>query len=142
MATKASETAFPQVDISKFFEQMKVPGLDMDKLVETQRKTVEAMIEAQQTTSEVYQGVIRRHVEMMQSSMEDMSAALNDVMKQESPSDAAAKQLSFVQKSLESNFANLRELAEMTSGAHSQAFKIMQDRFSESLAALKANGKS
>ncbi|NWG47013.1 MAG: phasin family protein [Alphaproteobacteria bacterium] len=131
MARTGSEPAFPTVDVSKFFESFKIPGLEMNGVMDGQRKTVQAMIEAQRIAAEAYQGVFRRQVELAQEAMEDLTAAMKEVMSQDSPSDAATKHLEFVRKSIESSFANLREIAEMTTGAHTEAFKVMQARIGE-----------
>ena len=138
----STESVFPTMDFSKIFESFKVPGLEMDSMMDTQRRNVQALIDAQRATAEAYQSVFRRQVELMQGSVESLTGAMKEMMSQDSPTEAASKQMEFVRKAFETNLANLREIAELTAGAHTEAFKIVQERLNQNLAQAKPGNGS
>ena len=65
------------MDFSKFFAEMKLPALpDMETFVAANRKNLETLSAANRVALEGAQAVARRHMEIVQSSMAEMSEAM------------------------------------------------------------------
>src|ERR1700733_4849015 len=65
----------PFGDLTKMLEQFKVPGVDMSALIESRRKDIEAIVEANKTAYESMQAVARKQQEMLARAMQDIQAA-------------------------------------------------------------------
>ena len=135
MATKQAEQFF-DFDISKYLGDFKVPGVDVDSLVSSQRKNIEALTQANKVAFEGFQAVAKRQVEIMRETMTEAASVLRNVMTG-IPADAKVAP-EVLKKAFESALANMRELAEMTSKANSEAFDIIQKRVTDSIEELKS----
>lgn len=134
---KTTGNPFLDIDVTKFLGDYKVPGVDVDSLLASQRKNIEAITAANQLAVEGLQAVIRRQAEILRQSLEESSALMSDLMAAGSPEDKAAKQTDLVKAAFEKALANSRELAELVAKSNTEAAEILSKRFSESLDELK-----
>lgn len=134
---KTTGNPFLDIDVTKFMGDYKVPGVDVDSLMASQRKNIEAVTAANQLAVEGLQAVIRRQAEILRQSLEEGSALMSDLMTAGSPEDKAAKQADIVKASFEKALSNARELAELVAKSNTEAAEILSKRFSESLDELK-----
>jgi phasin family protein len=132
--TDPSPSPFPFPDIAKLIEQFKVPGLDVSKIVETQRKDIEAITQANQAAYEGMQELAKRQMEILQETVTEWQAAMTQATNRESTT--AAQRAELAEKTFGKVFANMRELAEMAVKAQTQAWEVIQKRFQENLADL------
>ena len=125
----------PFPDIAKLMEQFKVPGLDVSKIVEAQRKDIEALTQANQAAYAGVQELAKRQTEILQETMAEWQAALS----QAGGGDSAnmARQAAMAQQAFGKAFTNMRELAEMAAKSQTQAWEVMQKRFQENLAEFR-----
>ena len=128
-----SRNPFP--DIAKLMEQFKVPGVDVSKIVEAQRKDIEALTQANQAAYAGVQELARRQTEILQETMAQWQGA----MSQAAGGDSAnmAKQAEMAQQAFGKAFTNMRELAEMAQKSQTQAWEVIQKRFQENLAEFR-----
>jgi phasin family protein len=81
-----AEQINPFGDLTKMLEQFKVPGVDMSALVESRRKDIEAIVDANKTAYESMQQLARKQTEMLTRAMQDIqeaaSAGISDPSKQ------------------------------------------------------------
>lgn len=134
---KTTGNPFFDMDLTKMLSEYKVPGVDMDSILASQRKNIEAVTAANQLAMEGLQAVIRRQAEIMRQSLEESSAMLNEVMAAGSPEDKAAKQADVIKSAFERALANSRELAELLAKSNTEAAEVLNKRFSDSLDELK-----
>jgi phasin family protein len=131
--TDAAKSPFP--DIAKLIEQFKVPGLDVSRIVETQRKNIEALTQANQAAYEGMQDLAKRQMEILRETVSEWQAAMTDAANRESTN--AAQRAEAAEKTFGKAFGNMRELAEMAAKAQTQAWEMIQKRFQENLADLR-----
>lgn len=55
----------PFGDLTKTLEQFKVPGVDMSALLESRKKDVEAIVEANKSAYDAMQALARKQTEML-----------------------------------------------------------------------------
>ncbi len=125
------------MDTSKLLRDFKMPGVDVEAVVASQRRNLEALTAANQLALEGMQAVARRQSEIFRQMMEEASQAMRDVMAAGSPEDKAAKQTELVKEAFKRAIANMRELADMVSKSQGEAFEVINKRVTDSLDELK-----
>jgi phasin family protein len=65
----------PFGDLTKMLEQFKVPGVDMSALVESRKKDIEAIVEANKIAYDSMQSLARKQTEMLKQAMQDIQEA-------------------------------------------------------------------
>jgi phasin family protein len=124
---------FLDFDVTKVMSEFRVPSVDVDAVVASQRKNIEALTQANQLAVEGVQAVARRQVEIARQAMEEFSAMIRDLAQPVSPEDRIAKQAEFSKLALEKGLTNARELTEMVAKANTEAFNVINKRLTESL---------
>ena len=126
-------------DVTKMLGDVKIPGFDMQAIMDAQRKNIEALTAANQTAVQGMQAVAQRQAEILSQSMNEVSSIAQQLASSASnPQEMTAKQAELVRKAFEQALANARELAEMVSKSNTEAFAIINKRVTESLQELKA----
>ena len=121
------------VDFTKYLADLKFPNLDIEAYIAAQRKNVEALSQANRTAYDGLQAIAKRQIEIVRQSLDQASAAAREVVEPGTPQDKAAKQAELAKVSFERALANLRELGELVTKANSEAFDLLQTRFTQSL---------
>ena len=135
---------FENVDLSKFdftkwLGELKLPGVDVQTLMENQRKNIEAVAEANKLAVESMKAIAKRQVEMLTESMNTVASASQEIAaKVSNPQEMTSKQAELATEAFEKVLANMRELAEMVGKSNSEAFEVMNNRFNESLKELSS----
>ena len=124
---------FLDFDVTKAMSEFRVPSVDVDAVVASQRKNIEALTQANQLAVEGVQAVARRQVEIARQAMEEFSVMIRDLAQPVSPEDRIAKQAEFSKVALEKGLTNARELTEMVAKANTEAFNVINKRLTESL---------
>ncbi len=125
------------MDPSKMMGDFKMSGVDMEKVVSSQRRNLEALTAANQLAIEGMQAVARRQTEIFRQVMEESSAAMKAVMSAGSPEDKAARQTELTKEAFKRAIANMRELAEMVAKSQGEAFEVINKRVTDSLDELR-----
>ena len=121
-------------DVTKLMGDFRVPGIDLEAAVASQRKNIEALTQANQLAVEGVQALVRRQVEITRQAMEDFSAMFRDfVQPSGSPEDRIAKQAEYSKQAIEKGLSNAKELTELVTKANSEAFNVINKRVTESL---------
>lgn len=136
MASKQAEQLF-DFDISKFVGDFKVPGVDVESLVGSQRKNIEALTQANKLAYDGFQAVLKRQVEILRQTMDEVAQVSKDIAEPGSPQDKAAKQAELAKDAFERSLSNMRELAEMIAKANNEAFELLNKRFTQNLDELR-----
>lgn len=125
-------------DFAKMFEQLKVPGVDMEQIIASQRKNLEALTRANQLALEGVQQVVQRQAEAMRAFASEFADIAKGVASdQSSPTDKAAHSTDLVKASFEKTLAHMRELSETIAKSNTQAAEVLSSRVSEGLGELK-----
>lgn len=120
-------------DLTKVMADFRVPTLDVDAMVASQRKTIEALTQANQVAVEGVQAVARRQVEMARQTIEDLTGLFREIAQPGTPEEKLAKQAEAAKNALEKGVANARELAELVAKANTEAFNVLNKRVAEGL---------
>ena len=124
-------------DFQKAFSEYKIPGVDGNIILESQKKNVEALAQANKVALEGMQAVFKRQAEILGQAMEEMQATFKDLAAAGEPQDKVAQQTELVKDAIEKALSNMRELAEMAGKSNNEAFDTIHTRFTESLDEVK-----
>ena len=115
----------------------KLPGVDVDALVASERKNVEALTEASRATFESMQAIGKRQIEIFQETMNEATKAYDALTKSGSPPEVVAKETEIAKEAFQKGLSNMRELAEMVTQAQHEVMDRINVRIAESLDELK-----
>ena len=125
-------------DFSKAFSEFKIPGVDGDSIVESQRKNFEALAQANKIALEGMQSVFQRQGEIMNTAVQEMQQVLQQVSLEGEPQAKVAEQAALVKTAIEKALENMKELASMAGQSNGEAFNTIHARFKDSLEEVKA----
>lgn len=121
-------------DLGKLVGKLKLPGVNVAAIVESQRKDMEALAEANKQAYEGIKALAKRRNEILKEALVQWQAAMVETSLSK---EGLTKSAQSAKKGVEQAIANVRELAEMEAQSRSKAWKIVQDRFQENLANLQ-----
>jgi phasin family protein len=106
----------------------------MAAIVESQRKDMEALAEANRQAYEGIKALAQRRNEILRAALVEWQEAMKDATGKDALSKNADRARQGVKKAIDS----IRELAEMEAETRRKAWKVVQDRFQENLANLQS----
>lgn len=121
-------------DLGKLVGKLKLPGVNVAAIVESQRKDMEALAEANKQAYEGIKALAKRRNEILKEALVQWQAAMVETSLSK---EGLTKSAQSAKKGVEQAIANVRELAEMEAQSRSKAWKIVQDRFQENLVNLQ-----
>lgn len=124
-------------DMSKYFQDFKVPGVDVETLVASQRKNIEALTQANKVAYEGVQALIKRQVEIARQAIEESAGLARQLVEAGTPQEKAVRQTELTKEAFEQALANARELSEIVAKSNSEAFETLNKRFFQILDELK-----
>jgi len=131
-----SNSGMPFVDVTKILEQFKLPGVDMQSILEARRKDMEALAKANQIAYDNIQALARREAEILQQTMAEWQGAMAG-MAGKGPAEMAAKGTELAAQAFGRALTNMRELAEMATKSQAQTYEVLNRRFQENLEDLR-----
>jgi phasin family protein len=126
-------------DFGKLFSDLKLPAVpDVEAFVTASRRNMETLTAANRVALEGAQAVARRHTEIVQQSMAELTEAVRALSSLESPQAKAAKQAELLKQGYERAVANLKEISDLIQHSNAEAVKLLNARFVEAMDEVKA----
>ena len=119
-------------DIFNMAQAIKLPGVNVDALVQGRRKDLEALLEVGRIAQSGAQSLSQKQADMLRASVEDLRNVLTGVGK------TAGSQLDAVRAAAAKAFTNVAELAQIALQSQSDAFDTVLRRAEENIQELKA----
>jgi phasin family protein len=136
--SKFSGMGMPDFDFTKVFAELKMPALpDMEAFVTANRKNMETLSATNRVALEGAQAVARRHMEIMQQSMTEMTEAMRSLALPDAPQAKAAKQAELLKQAYAHAMANMKELSDLIRQANGEALELINKRFVEAMDEMK-----
>jgi len=134
----AFKNPFADFDFTKIAGQFNFPVVGVETVVETSRKNFAAMTVVSTATVEAMKTIAQRQGDMVRAAMEDFSKHGSEVLAAATFEEKAAKQIDFAKKSYELAVANTKELADLYTKGHAEAFETLSARVAELTEEVKA----
>ena len=126
-------------EFGKVFADMKLPAMpDMEAFVNASRRNMETLTAANKVALEGAQAVARRHMEIVQQSMAEMSEAVRSMSSVEAPQVKAAKQAELLKHAYERAVGNMKEIGDLITHSNTEAVNLLNTRFTEAMEEVKA----
>src|SRR5512143_2482480 len=114
------------MDFTKFFAEMKLPALpDMEAFIAANRKNIETLTAANRVAMEGAQAVARRHMEIVQSSMTELSDAMKALAAADAPQAKAAKQAELLKQAYQRAVTHMKELSDLIQQSNAEALALI-----------------
>jgi phasin family protein len=123
----------PFEDSVKLLESFKLPGIDFSTIIESQRKDMEALTEANQEAFNGFKALATRREEILREVMTQWQEAMKDT----TSGEASLKRTELLRDGVQQAVANFRELAGIEAQSRARSWKILQDRFQENVGNLQ-----
>ena len=120
-------------------EQLKLPQVDMAKIMEHHQKNLDAMARSWQAMASGASEVASRQRAILEQAMKDVTAMVQEYRPGGNAQEIMAKQAEFAQKAMAAAIANTRDIAELVQKSTGEAFRIVQERMRESYDEIKAS---
>jgi len=121
------------MNFGKFGEglNMRFPMMDAEAIMQSQRRNIEVLTQANQICYEGVQAVAQRQAEIMRKSFEDCSRVVQEMAKPGDVEDRLSRQADAAKDAYEASVANMRELAELSVKSNSEAAELLNKRVTE-----------
>lgn len=136
-----SRQTFLDTDFSKAFAGFTLPGFDVEAVLASQRKNIEALTQANQLAVEGVQAVARRQAEIAREAIDEASTVLREIVQPTAPEERIAKQAELLKQTFERSLANARELALLLAKANTEAFDVVAKRVAQGFEEIRDEAK-
>ena len=120
-------------DLGKLLGRLQLPGIDLKAIVESQRKDMEALAQANREAYEGIKALAQRRNEILKEALTEWQAAMKDA----TGKDALSKNAERARQGVKQAVERFRELAEMEAETRRKSWKVLQDRFQENLSTMQ-----
>jgi phasin family protein len=127
-------------DITRMFSDMRFPTMmpDAGVLMAAHRRNMDVLSQANRLALEGAQAVARRHMEIMQQTMSELTEHVRELAGSDTPQHKAARQAELVKQSYERAVTNIRELSDLIQRSNGEAVALLNERFREAMDEIKA----
>jgi phasin family protein len=115
---------------------------DVNQILDTQRRNLEALATINQGMVECAQAISRRQAETAQASVQALLKTSRDVVSSGTPEAGLAKQAELTKKICEQGVINFREASEMLAKSGFEAFDLLNKRATEALSEVSRQAAS
>ena len=128
---------------SEFFKRYSNTQLNMDTLLDIQKKNIQSFSHAQKLTTHNMMEIAQRQGEIFSQMMQQNTKYANQIMSNRQPEDKLRKNSDVIRKSYKQAMANAREISNMVQRANAETTKILAKRVDASVKEVtKATKKS
>ena len=127
-------TPNPMDNVTKMLEQFKVPGIDMTAFIESRRKDIDALVEANKAAQDAMQALARKQTEMLTEAMQGIEEAVMSAASGAGGIADPAKQAELARKAYQKTLSDLKELADMARKQQSDAMASLTRRAATNMA--------
>jgi phasin family protein len=131
--------------LRKFGNDLGLPKLNVDELLETQKKNIDALGQSAKVAAQGAQSVAQKQREVLEAGLREAAALAREYKPLGQVHENIALQTEFARKVFEITVQGAQESASTARQTTTDAVKIIQDRVKESLEELRASvrpGKS
>jgi phasin family protein len=124
---------FFDFDVTKIMADFRFRPIDMEALMASQRRNIEALSQANQLAVEGMQAVAKRQIEIARQAIENVSALLRDLAQPASTEDRITKNTEYAKQMLEKSVSHGREITMLATKAGTEAADVLRKRATEGL---------
>ena len=132
MAKKTEADSF--VDMFKNFGQdLKMPNVDVDKIIDHHRKNLETLEKTAKAATSGASDLMAKQRDILQETLREVTDMAQNFRAGTNPQDMMAKQADFAKRSFETAIKNTSEMAEVVRRSSTETIEILRDRIKEAM---------
>ena len=125
--------------LRNFATSVGLPQVDVDKLIETNRKNIAALAESAKVAAGAADSMAQKQREVLQAGLREAQAFARDFKPLGDARQNLARQTEFVRKVFDVSVQGAREAADVSRQSTTEAARIIQERMKASLEELRAS---
>jgi len=133
------KSELPVVDLNKMMDQLKLPNIDLQAIMEGRRKDLEAIVKANEVALNGIKSVADKQAEMLQTVLGEIGTKLKSMAQDGNPS---AKATEMAQQTIEKALGAMRTLAEANGQSQAQVLDVISTRVQQSIDEIRATLKT
>jgi phasin family protein len=128
----------PFIDMfAKLGRDMKLPDIDIERIIEHHRRNLEALEKSARTASSGAAAMMVRQREMIEEALGEAKAMAEHYRAPSDPRELMAKQIEFARKSFETAVRNAGEMADLAKKSGTDSIDILRQRIREGLEEMR-----
>jgi phasin family protein len=127
MARKPESESFTDM-FSKFGQDLKMPAVDVDAIIEHNRKNLEALEKSAKASAAGASALMNRQREMLQDTLREITEMAQGIRSSGNPQDMMARQAEFAKRSFEAAVRNAGEVADVVQKSGAESIEILRER--------------
>lgn len=131
------ESFFAAGDFTKVMQTMPAASIDMKSAMETMRKNMQAMAQAQQMTFQGIQSIASSQTRLLSQMIEDQAAVAREIMSEGTPEEKIAGQAEVMKDIYERTADNIEAFSETVRNSAREAGKLIRNRVTASMSELQ-----
>ena len=125
--------------LKKFGTDLGLPKVDVDKLVETNRKNIDALAQSAEIASQSAKSAAMKQAEIVETAFREAINQVRDFKPAGNSQEMLAKQTELARKAFDATVNGTREFADLVRKSNADAFKIIGDRITGSIAEIRGS---
>ncbi|MGE3304734.1 MAG: phasin family protein [Rhizobiaceae bacterium] len=118
---------------AKLGEGLRLPNLDIEKILSHHRKNLEALQKSASATASGASNLMAKQRDVLQDTLREITDMAQDFRDSGNPQDAMAKQVEFARKSFEAAVKNAGESAEIVRKSGGESIEVLRNRIKEAM---------
>ena len=118
-------------------EELKLPSIDIERVIEHHRKNLEALEKSVKAASTGANAVMARQREMLQETLDEISGMAQSYRQPADARELVEKQTDFARKSFETAVRNTSEMADLVRKSGSDSVEILRQRIRDGMAEIR-----
>jgi phasin family protein len=132
MAKKSESESF--VDMFKQFgEQLKMPNVDVDKIIDHHRRNLQTLEKTAKAATDGASSLMAKQREILQETLREVGEMAQNFRAGSDPQEAMTKQAEFARRSFETALKNASEMADVVRRSSTETIEILRDRIKEAM---------
>ncbi|HHZ09343.1 MAG TPA: TIGR01841 family phasin [Rhizobiales bacterium] len=131
MVKKPESNPFTEM-FEKFGKDLKLPNVDVEKMLDSQRKNLEALQKSAAASAAGASALIERQRANIEQALAEVAKVAESYRAGGSPQEFMAKQTELARKSFDTALRNVEEAAEIVRKAGDEAIEVLRRRIRES----------
>jgi len=130
---------FEAFDVQKMLSAAKFPNVDIksEEMINSQKKTMEAMAAASQAIFEGVNSFSKKQVEILNKAISSAKDATSEIAKG-NPQESVVKSIELTAEAIKNAQANVMDLSKVAEKTSKEAFDILNTRFLAGLTEMKS----
>lgn len=137
MAKQPESESFMDM-FARFGKDLKLPSMDIERVIEHHRKNLEALQKSASTTASGASSVMAKQRQMLENTLHEITEMAQSYRTPGNPREMMAKQADFARKSFETAVKNAGEVSEMVKKSGSESIEILRQRIKDAMEEIRA----